>query len=232
MDITKILEYQKKDFEKVKLERELENDKSKQEIEKMVQLVKQSQSKSSSLEEIAGSLLKEFNSLRKNYDENVNSLNLLKKKDMSKMNENDIISLTNLCDTISSNLSILEKKILACAEKINSSLYEFEQAKKRYMLARESHQKHKAIYEKKLAELQPKISKVDAELLALEKTIDKAVLDKYKQKRMEKIFPILVPLSDKSCGGCFTELPIAKQSKLKDSKILECEHCRRIIYIK
>lgn len=231
MDITKILEYQKKDFEKVKLERELENDKNKQELEKMVSLVKQTQGKSASLEQLAGELLKDYEELKKTYSENASSLAVLKKKDMSKMNESDIENLTNLCDTINSNLAILEKKILACAEKINTSLYEFEQTKKKYMLARENHSKHKQIYEKKLAEVNPKLNKINEELAEIEKGIDKKILERYKQKRLEKIFPVLVPLNDKSCGGCFTELPIAKQSSLKDSKVLECEHCRRIIYI-
>lgn len=231
MDISKILEYQKKDFDKIKLERELENDKDKEQFENMVALVKQTQNRSNMLESMASDILAEFNKLKASYDENLASLNTLQKKDLSKMSEQEIDNITSLSESLNNNLSILEKKVLSCAEKINSSLSEFEQTKKKYILAREKHKLHKDNYEKKVQELQPKLDEIDKDLKSLEKGLDKSVVEKYKQKRLEKIFPILVPISNKSCGGCFTELSMAKQSNLKELKILECEHCRRFIYL-
>ena len=231
MDISKILEYQKKDFEKIKLERELENDKNKQQLESMVSLVKQTQNRSNQLENIAGDILSEYNKLKTAYGENVNSLLLLQKKDISNMNSQEIDNLYKLLDDLNNNLTIIDKKILACAEKMNASLNEFEQTKKKYMLAREKHKTHKDLYEKTVGSIAPKLEEIDKQLKELEKGIDKTILEKYKQKRAEKIFPILVPVTDKSCGGCFTQLSMAKQSSLKDSKILECEHCSRFIYI-
>ena len=53
MSIDKILEYQKKDFEIIKLERELENNEDKKIYQRMLGVVKEAQNKSTMLDKEA-----------------------------------------------------------------------------------------------------------------------------------------------------------------------------------
>ena len=86
------------------------------------------------------------------------------------------------------------------------------------------------MYEKEEADIKPQLDKIYSELKTLEKEVEPRVLSKYKSIRQDRIFPVLVPLMDKSCGGCMMELSYAAQAKLKEQGYLECEHCRRMIY--
>ena len=68
-------------------------------------------------------------------------------------------------------------------------------------------------------------------MTTLEKQIDANLLSKYKHLRQDKIFPVFVPLNSNACGGCSMALPAALMNKLKENGYLECEQCRRYIYI-
>lgn len=232
MNLEAILIYQRKDTEKNKIEKEIYSQETKKVLEQMVKIVKESQQKSQILEKTAEDLLKEFESLKSSYKDVENVIKKIENRKVEECNEEDIETIDKLTATISNNISVLEKRITTTAEKINSTLTEFEQAKKNYNLAKEKHKRHKELCESKEREYQPKLNKINEELKTLENNIDKEILEKYKQKRQDKIFPILVPLSDTSCGGCFTQVPMAKLTQLKEKGFYECENCRRIVYKK
>lgn len=232
MNIDKILEYQKKDFELIKLQRQLENDEDKKIYTQMIASAKDSQNKSAVLEKEAGELISDFEQLKKIYEDNVKSAGKVSTKNLDNSKVEELDNVVELSSNILSNLNVLEKKILALAEKVNSILSDFEQTKKKYNQAREKHKVHKQKYEDKVKELEPQMQSIEKELVALEKQLDKEMFAKYKQRRQDKIYPVFVPNMDKSCGGCRMELPSASLEKLKEKGFLECEHCRRIIYAK
>ena len=232
MEIEKILEYQKKDFEIVKLERQLNENINKKIVNEMVDKVKVSQSQSLQLEKLAQELNNEFVSLQKSYEENAKKLELITKKDLNSVSEEDLSSYENVTQTILANLSVLDKKFIALAENIKRTLSQFEEAKKNYNLAREKHKKHKQLFEVENAKFAPQIESLQKELVALEKGIDQQILAKYKQRRQDKKFPVFVPLNNQACGGCQMELSIASINSLKEKGYGECENCRRIIYVK
>lgn len=232
MNLEAILAYQRKDAEKNKIERELYSGEDKKVLDQMVAIVKESQQKSQALEKTAEELLKEFETLKASYKDVDNVIKKLEKSNIETAKEDDIETIEKLTATIENNISYLDKKITATAEKINVTLAEFEQAKKKYNLAKEKHKKHKEFCENKENQYKPKLEEINKTLRNLEKDIDKELFEKYKQKRQDRIFPILVPLSDTSCGGCFTQVPMAKLSEVKDKGFYECENCHRIIYIK
>ena len=232
MEIDKILQYQKKDFEIIKLERMLNESENKKITNQMVEKVKESQSKSLQLEKLAQDLNTEFSNLQKSYEENAKKFEIISKKDFSKLSEEEISSLENLTQTILANLSVLDKKFIVLAENIKKTLIQFENAKKNYSMAREKHKKHKELYEQESNKLAPQLKTLQEELELLEKDIDASVLAKYKQRRQDKTFPIFVPLNNQTCGGCQMELSIAFANSLKEKGYGECENCRRIIYIR
>ncbi len=63
------------------------------------------------------------------------------------------------------------------------------------------------------------------------KEIPAPILEKYKQKRKERIFPVVVPLQN-GCCMCGMDFPLAIQGKLAGGDVIECENCRRFVYKK
>lgn len=226
----KILDYQKKDAEIIKLEKQLNFSEDKKVYTQMVAVVKDAQSKSAQLEQQAGELIENYKKLKQTYEDNLKSANIIIGKNLETAQKADLETIENISQNIINNLSILEKKLLTQAERVNAILVEFEQTKKRYNLAKEKYAKHKALYDEESKKVNPELEEKISQIKKLEPSIDPSVLAKYKQKRQDQIFPVFVPMLDKACGGCRMELPSASLSILKQSGTLECEHCRRIIY--
>ncbi len=73
------------------------------------------------------------------------------------------------------------------------------------------------------------MKEIKAKLAEIGKNIDPKILEYYNSKRKEGIFPVVVPLSDWMCV-CGVELPLLHRSELAGGNMIECEHCRRLIY--
>lgn len=88
-------------------------------------------------------------------------------------------------------------------------------------------------YKGKFDELKGKyaneVKEIKTRLDALSAKFKPEILEKYKAKRKEGIFPIFVPLKDGRCV-CGMDLSLAQQGKLSGGGVIECEHCRRFIY--
>lgn len=230
MDLKSILDYQKKDAELIKLERELSANENKKIYTQMVSVVKEAQNQSSALENQANEIINSFNSLKKTYADNSKTANVLQGKNLENLSEEELMQIEDVALKVANNLAILEKKLITQAEKVRNVLVSFDQTKKRYNQARDKYNKHKELYEQDAKKLTPEINEKASEVKKLEANLDANLLAKYKQKRQDRIYPVFVPCLDKACGGCRMELPSASLSTLKKDGILECEHCRRIIY--
>lgn len=231
MDIKKILEYQEKDRKVINLERDLDSSEDKKIYQSMQNVAKDAQARSASLDKTAEDVVRDYNNLKKAFEDNQKLLDNLEKKDLDSLDEKGIQDLKELTNKIVSNLNYLEKKIMAQADSVKKILDEFDNTKKRYGMAKAKHSEHKQKFEVEKQKLEPEIQKLQSELASLEKGIDKDLLSRYKAKRTDKFFPIFVPLRGSSCGGCMMELSVAQIEKLKKNGILECENCRRYIYL-
>ena len=232
MAIENLLEYQSKDFEIFKLEKQLYDGEDKKVINDMIRKVKDSQNRSLQLEKNATDLVNEFENLKKSFDENIKKLNMMTNSNVERLSETDFSSYETSINALVNNLSLIENKLSYFAKKINVILTDFEQAKKTYNNARQEYLKHKTLYDEKEGQLKPQIDEKSKELAKLEKNIDVKLLARYKSKRQDKKFPILVPLNGNDCGGCQMQLSYASISSLKENEVIECEHCRRLIYFK
>ena len=73
------------------------------------------------------------------------------------------------------------------------------------------------------------VKKLNDRLESIAKKIDPSIMERYQQKRKERIFPILVPLTGDFCM-CGFEFPKYHQSELAGGNVVECENCHRFIY--
>lgn len=230
MDFSNILEYQKKDGELIKIERELSSNPSRKIFSEMVAIVKKAQEKSGALEQRAGTLAKDYEALKKTYDENIAQVEKFVSKNLENCSEKELENILSASNSIINNLNILEKKLFSEAENLNITLNEFENAKKQYGSARAKYNEHKQAYDNLLKSKEPEITKIKSDLSKLEGGIEPKLLNKYKQLRSDKLYPAFVRLIDKSCGGCRMELSAAEIEKVKNNGYMECDNCHRIIY--
>lgn len=232
MDISKILDYQKLDTELFKLEKRLRDNPNKKTANEMSTNAKNAQQRSFQLEEKAGSLIKEIDTIKKQFEVQTEKMQQIMAKDLEKLSKEEVDSLLSVKDKLAQNLTILDKNLTKLAESVNAVLADFNKTLKVYNAARDKFAESKAEYDKEVKELEPTKQKLEKELASLEKGIEAKLMTKYKEKRSDNIFPVLVPLKENSCGGCHMELPAAQISKLQNDGIYSCEHCHRIIYFK
>ena len=100
-----------------------------------------------------------------------------------------------------------------------------EQGKAANRQYREYAEKFKAVQNSRAAEAKA----IQAKLAEIAKNIPAELIEKYKQKRNENVFPVLVPLTNGMCV-CGMDLSLAQQGRLQGGNFIECEHCRRMVF--
>ena len=232
MDINKILEYQTLDSELFKIEKSLREDINKKTATQMQNNAKLAQERSYKLNDMAKNLEKEYENLKSQFDIQKNKMNEIFNKDVDSLSLEDVDKLNKLKDKLSANLTTLERNFSKIAENMNNLLADFNKTRKAFQMANEEYSKAKANFDKTQNELNPKKAEIEKKLASLEKGIDKDIIEAYKKRRVENIFPVVVALAGNCCGGCRTELSLANISTLKEKGVLTCEHCHRIVYLK
>lgn len=230
MEITKILEYQTLDSELFKIEKQLRENKNKQQANQMHENIKNAQLKSIKLEDKAGSLLAEIDKVKKQFKIQEDKMNEFMSKDLTKLSKEELDKLSILKDKLSQNLNILDKNLTSLAESVNAVLSDFNKTIKVFNSSKEQFAKCKAEYDNDVKKVEGVKNEISNKLKALAKNIDNKIMEAYLKRRKENIFPVVVPLKGNLCGGCHMELPYATISMLDSEGILTCEHCRRIIY--
>ena len=230
-EVKEMLKYQQVDGELIKLERELETNENKRQANFMIQLKKDATEKTIGLNKDAAYLLQELDKIEETEKKGVSHIVSLSKQDIANLSEQELKDLEIKVSNATRNVKELERRLSSQVEKTKSVLREFENTTKKIYLARQRHQEYKEKYDALVKELEPKIEEHRTKLKSLEKVLDKALFEKYKELRKDKVFPMIVALKEKACGGCRTNLPSSTLERLKQNGTIQCENCRRIIYI-
>ncbi len=227
-----ILEYQKKDGELVKIEKEISESKAKKVVNQMVGIVKDAQQKIVATEKNADQLIKNFEELNKTFaEQQKQAMKFLKLKAENEQDE-AILEYEKNIKEITTNLLLMQKNIAKLSKNITDTLKQFEQYKNDVIEAKKKHTQGMNAYNKLIESHAKEVENLKKELTELEKKVDPKLLAKYKKMREDKKFPIFVPLLNSSCGGCSMGLAVSQLNKLDEKGMLECENCHRIIYKK
>lgn len=226
-----LLEYQKLDGKLLLLKRDLEKNEAKLTLNKVVALVKDSQNKLIELEAKAKASIQEFQKNKADYENAYSELAKLTKQDVEKLSESQINENMEKANQLVSALSSLERALSSQAESINNIIKNFEVCRNNIVTYRQKYKESKTKCDQLEISIKPKVEEIKKQMHSLEKDIDATLLAKYKQIRQDRIFPVFVPLNNNACGGCSMEMPAALMEKLKSKGYLECEQCRRYIYI-
>lgn len=233
MNIEAILKYQKLDEELYKVEQKLINSPYKKKANELTAIAKKSQIKSAELEAEAEKMIAEIADIKEKYAINQKKANEMLAKNLDDLSFEDIEKYNLLKSKILSNLGILEKMLQKSAEGINKILSEFNSTKKTFDEARNQYNLCKQKMDEEAKVLEPEKERLKKELLILENDVDAHIMSEYKKKRNDNIFPVIVPLEGNNfCGRCRMELPKVALSRIKETGVITCEHCKRFIYQK
>ncbi|MDE7158531.1 MAG: hypothetical protein K2N74_03055 [Clostridiales bacterium] len=134
------------------------------------------------------------------------------------------------------NALALSDKLRAVKGELQKLVSDIENASEEYKKLKEqtkAMQKQYKEYNEKFKELKgsrsAELTEITKKLEAIAKNIPADIIAKYDAKRKERVFPVLVPLT---AGGCICgmEFSLAQKEKLAGGNVIECEHCRRLVY--
>jgi len=227
----KILEYQKLDGKMRALEREAENDPTKQNLSKAFSLAKDSQNQLILLDSTARQSVIDYENYKKEFEKCFAELDKFNKEDFSSLSQEILNANLDKINAVCTKLASLERALSLQAESISNIIKNSDQMKKSIILNKQKYNEFKEKFEEVSKKYTPEIEKIKDQMTKMEKEIDPKILAKYKHLRQDRIFPAFVPLNGNSCGGCSMEIPSALRNNLKENGFLECEQCRRYIYL-
>ena len=226
--IEKLLEYQKLDIELKKMKKEVST--SNKDVNSLNTSIKDAQNKILELEETSKALLESFKKIMEVQKKGLMYVEKNKDTNIDKMTEAELKDFEAKMNQTAKNLAELENRLLGHNQEVKKVVAEYKLNRKQILDAKEAKENLKNDTAVALEKKAPDIEAVEEKQAKLEKDIDADKFAKYKAMKQEGIFPVLVPLVDKRCGGCRVELSSATLDKLKNDGTCECEQCRRIIY--
>jgi predicted nucleic acid-binding Zn-ribbon protein len=131
---------------------------------------------------------------------------------------------------LSDKLKKIKAELNELTASVNATHDEYQKLKKQVI---EMQKKYKDAFDKYNAVKKSKEDDkkaIEDELKAASANISPETMEKYKNKRKERVFPVVGQLKDNRCPFCGMEPPLAARSKLTGGGTIECDNCRRIIY--
>ena len=227
-----ILNYQEIDTKLYKLERELAGCEERKEYIKYKKFLETAPEKLDALEVKATALKTEAAELSKKYLQVEGTLKDFENLDELVTGGADIAFYKKKAQSIVEQLKKLKADLATLTNNIKTTDAEYQKLKKQVLAAQkqyaEAAEKYKAVKASREAERKA----IDAKLSEIEKNIPAEMLETYKTKRKERIFPVVGELTGNRCPFCSMEPPLAARSKLTGGGTIECDNCHRLIFSK
>lgn len=232
MKLDKILAYQEQDLKLRRLELSIEKSKD-------FAIAEQAKSKFINLGNIAKNTENNAAVLYKNYKKletyvsTVSSkIDELEKVLEMELSDDNLQKVSIQIKKLMDNLNAVEKEIFNMHKNIDEISRKNEEARKQGADMRHTFNEAKQRFDALKNEVDPKIDEYKNKLAELAKGIDKDLFSKYQNLRKDKVMPAFVNVVDSNrCGGCRMEQSMVTIAKLKEKGMIECESCRRIIYL-
>ncbi len=227
--LKELLEYQSVDGELRKIEQEVA---ASEERKKYIQAKKFMETAGDKLEaqdKRARDLKALFEKLTEEFEE-INKT-IAEYADLDEMVENggDISFYKKSVQSLVDRLRAMKGELNKLASDIENASEEYKRMKKQTI----SMQKQYKEYNEKFKEVKnaraEEVKEINARLETIGAKIPPEILERYKAKRRDKIFPVVVPLNGEFCI-CGRDFPLAQQGALSGGGVVECEHCHRFIY--
>lgn len=227
-----LLDYQEIDRNLLKIEKELNATQERKNYVKARKFMKNAQTTLEGYESKAISLTGEFKDLDARFHNLLDRLKEFSEIDYSELEENEeeVAYLKKNAQSLAENLKTMKKNLQAVKEQMENMTQEYEKLKKQTLVMQRQYKEYKEQYDSVVKSREGEVNEIRAKLSELEKDIPAEILERYKNKRKEGLWPVLCKLNGDRCAFCSMDLPKAAISKLASSKVIECENCHRLIY--
>ena len=128
-----------------------------------------------------------------------------------------IKNLTNEMNKVMEEIQNLVKEYASIKKTTKVAQTQYKENAEKYNALKESYKEERSAIEKELEELK--------------KNVDPELMERYLQKRANKIYPILYEVKGNICGACRMELPMSELTKLKNGEVIDCDQCGRLLYL-
>ena len=224
-----LLEYQKVDAELRKIEQEIAGSEERKKYIQAKKLMERAAEKLEGMDARARELKEMAMRLTYNYQELNKAISEYAEIDEMVEAGGDVSFYKKKVQTLSDQLRSLKNELNKLVAEIENACEEYQRMKKQTI----SMQKQYKEYNEKFKEVKnshaAEVKAINEKLEKIGKNIPADILARYKAKRRDRIFPVIVPLTNGRCV-CGMDFAIAQQSALEGGNVIECEHCRRFIY--
>lgn len=227
-----LLSYQATDKDLLKIEKQLSATDEKKKYSQAKKFLKNAQNLLEGYEGKAIALANELGDLEQRYRKVTEDLKEFSEIDFSQLSENEeeVAYLKKNALTLAETLKTLKKSAESVKAEMKSVTDEYEKLKKQTISMQKQFKEYKEKYEAVVKSKETEVEAVREKLKSLEKDIPAPLLERYKNKRKEGVWPVLCALYQDSCSICSMNLPRAAMSKLEEDGVIECENCHRLIY--
>lgn len=229
MELSSMLEYQELDKEMMKLENELKQSAAAKEYLSSKHALSAAQDQVLKQNRDAGEMVKQMEGLIAEYETLEKELKEAEEAvpDVSDITGADFFirnlqKLESQLKNLASEISKMSGKIVELNQNYNATMAAGKEAKQKVGAS-------KAPYEAEVEKYRPAATELQQKIAEAEKGCSEEFLTAYKRLRKVK-FPVIVPLRDGSCGGCYMTVAGDTIVALNSKPFIECPHCGRILY--
>jgi len=228
-----ILEIQKLDRQIRLLEREVDKCPASVNFKNYKKILQDGKARFEQLESQAEGIIKIYNSALNKLSKWKGESEIVKKRNLPTISLENASALVSDANSLVGELSEENRKVEELVRKSEEIVRKSAELSNKLTEAKLRANKIKVQIEEKKQEVAPKIAEIEKKIKELEPRVqDKDKYAKYLEMKEKGIFPVFVNLEDVFCGGCKVELSLNFIEKLKTHKMLNCEHCNRIIMLK
>ena len=231
MNLDKLLEYQEEDGKLRKIETEIKASEEYKKYAIAVRFMKSAPEKLEQLDKRASELKALVEELDRQNADITGEIEEYAELDDMVEGGGDLSYYEKTLRALKNQLATLRTKMDELQGKISKTLDEYtallQQKAAMQKQGKEYQAKYEAIREARAGEadeLKKKMAKIAKEIPA-------EILTKYNAKKAEKIYPVFVPLTDRSCR-CGMTFSLAQESSLSGGNVIECEQCHCFVYKK
>ncbi len=141
----------------------------------------------------------------------------------------DVSFYKRSAQSLADNLRALKGEINKLVAEIESACEEYKKMKQQTIAMQKQYKEYSEKYKEVKAKRAEEVKGINDKLKSLSEKIPAEILEKYALKRKERIFPILVPLTNDRCI-CGIDTTIGERNQLSGGNVIECQHCHRFIY--
>ncbi len=225
-----ILKYQEIDTKLYKLERELAGCEERKEYVKFKKFLETAPEKLDAMEVKANSLKTEAAEITKKYAKVEETLKDFEHLDELVTEGADIAFYKKNAQSIVEQLKKLKADLNALTASIKETDAEYQKLKKQVIAAQKQYAEAAAKYKAVKASKEEEKQGIEKELAQTVKEVPAEILEIYKTKRKERIFPVVGEIAGNRCPFCGMEPPLAARSKLTGGGRIECDNCHRLIF--